>query len=188
MAGWLDLLWRETPWAGLGLALSAAAVAAVVALTRRRGADALVAGGWVLSLGLVVTMTMTPGFTWGASAPTVVSCAADSWQPISLGSLAAFDQRAANVLLLVPLGLLAVLLRSRAAAAAALVVTAAMPFVAELTQYLVPSLGRVCDSEDLVDNFTGVAAGVVVGLVVRALVRRRPVREPAPAEAVPALR
>ncbi|WP_019135256.1 VanZ family protein [Cellulomonas massiliensis] len=187
MAGWLDLLWRETPWAGVGLVLSTVAAVGVVALSRRRGADALVAGGWVLALGLVVTMTMTPGFSWRPN-PTVVACAADSWAPLSLGSLLAFDQRAANVLLLVPLGLLAVLLRPRPVAAAALAVTVAMPFVAELTQYLVPSLGRVCDSEDLVDNLTGVVVGVVLGVLLPSVRGRRAEPVAAAGQEQPALR
>lgn len=187
MAGWLDLMWNETPWAGLGLALSALAAAAVGWLARGRGVGALVAAGWVLSLGAVVTMTMTPGFSWRPT-PTVVACAADSWAPAGLANLLAFDQRAANVLLLVPLGLLSMLPRSRAVAATALAAAVAMPFVAELTQYLVPSLGRVCDSEDLVDNLTGVLVGAVVGLVVRAALRRGRVPGAVEPQAEPALR
>lgn len=42
----------------------------------------------------------------------------------------------------------------------------ALPFVIEATQLLVPSLGRACESADVVDNLTGLVLGLAAGAVV----------------------
>jgi hypothetical protein len=43
----------------------------------------------------------------------------------------------------------------------------AMPFVVELTQSFVTSLGRGCESADIIDNLTGLCLGFGVGTVLR---------------------
>lgn len=173
MPSWFDALWRQTPYTGEVLAATVVvALVAAVVLPRRLRVPALGAAAWVGSLGLVVALTLTPRTTWVEVATERV-CTFDTWAPLGLDSLLAFDQRAANAALLVPIALLSALPRDRRTVALALTASAALPVVVEALQYALPALGRVCHSEDLVDNLTGVAAGALVGLVVRGVRGRR---------------
>ncbi len=85
----------------------------------------------------------------------------------------------ANALLLVPVGVLAPLLLRARVAAGLLVLAAGFPWAVELTQYLLPWLGRECDLTDVLLNSVGLVAGVLVGLVL--VVARRALRAPRPA-------
>ncbi|MFC3686913.1 VanZ family protein [Aquipuribacter hungaricus] len=85
-------------------------------------------------------------------------------------------EEVANLLLLVPLGLLAPLLLRARAAVPLLVLGAGFPWAVELTQYLLPWLGRECDLTDVALNGLGLAAGTAAGVLlvlVRRLRRRR---------------
>lgn len=59
----------------------------------------------------------------------------------------------------------------------------ALPFALEYAQYLVPSLGRACDAQDIWDNLFGLAIGLLGGLLLgpplRAAVRGLRSRRPA---------
>ena len=176
MPGWIEASLLDNAYTAVGLVVTAV-VAVVVArpLARRAGVRAVGAAAWLVALGVVVTLTMTPGTSWAPV--TERTCSLTTWSPLEPGSLLGVDQRGANVLLLVPLGLLSALPRARRPLTMALATALALPLVAETFQYLVPGLARVCDVEDLADNLTGVAAGAVVGLVLRAWwVRRSPGR------------
>lgn len=172
MPSWFEALWHQTPYAGEVLAATVA-VALVVALTlaRRLGVPRVGAAAWVGALGMVVALTLTPR-TWAAAATARV-CTLDTWTPFGLDSVLSFDQRAANAALLVPLALLSVLPRDPRLRTWTLAVAVALPAVVEAVQWGVPQLGRVCHSEDLVDNLVGVAAGALVGLVLRAVLDLR---------------
>ncbi|MFD7640730.1 VanZ family protein [Kitasatospora sp. NPDC059795] len=78
-----------------------------------------------------------------------------------------------NLLMFVPIGLLAVLAfgRPTAAAIGVLILTGAT----ETVQGLLPGIGRACDSGDLAANAIGGLAGVLLGCAVR-LARRRRIR------------
>lgn len=174
MPGWIEASLLDNASTGVGLVVTAV-VAVLVArpLARRVGVPALGAAAWLVALGVVVTLTMTPGTSWGPV--TERTCSLTTWSLLEPSSLLGVDQRGANVLLLVPLGLLSALPRTRRTLAVALGAALALPFVAETFQYLVPALARVCDVEDLADNLTGVASGALLGLLVRAWwVRRTP--------------
>ncbi|UCN14815.1 VanZ family protein [Cellulomonas iranensis] len=165
-AVWFDTLFQQTPNAPAGLAVTVLVVAAAtLPLARRLRVPPLDVAAWLTALGVVLSLTLSPRPATAGAAPV---CALDSWSPLGVGDLLAFDQRAANVVLLVPLALLSGLVRDRRLARAALLTTAALPLLIEAVQYAVPALGRVCDSADLVDNLTGVAVGAAVGLLVRA--------------------
>lgn len=164
--GQLEAMWRATPWAPYGLAVSLLAAALVaLPLARRHGTSVAGTGLWLLLLGVVVTLTMTPGL----SRLTVRQCGLDVPGLPSPADLLAVRERGLNVWMYVPLALLAVLPRRGRTWRAALGVTAALPFVAEATQWAVPALGRQCQSQDVAGNLTGVAVGVALGLVVRGL-------------------
>lgn len=179
MPSWFEALARQTPYAGVGL-LVTAVVALVVArpLGRRLVLPAVGVAAWVAALGLVASLTLTPRSTWAAVTERV--CTLDTWTPLGLHSVLVLDQRAANAAMLVPLAVLSALPRERRRLVAALAVAAALPLVVEAVQYALPGLGRVCHSEDLVDNLAGVAAGAVVGLAVRAVLGRRARRHATP--------
>lgn len=184
MPGWIEASLLDNAYTAVGLVVTVV-VAAVVArpLARRVGVPALGAAAWLVALGVVVTLTMTPGASWAPV--TERTCSLTTWAPLEPGALLGIDQRGANVLLLVPLGLLSALPRARRTLAAALGTALAVPFVAETFQFLVPALARVCDVEDLADNLTGAVAGAVLGLVLRAWWVRRAARGEAATEPEP---
>ncbi len=163
---WSEVLWQQTPDAPAGLALTVLVVAAAsLPLARRLRVPPLDVAAWLTALGVVLSVTLTPRPVTSAADGV---CALGHWSPVGVGNLLAFDQRAANVVLLVPLALLSGLVRDRRLARAALLTTAALPLLIEAVQYAAPALGRVCDSADLLDNLTGVAVGAGIGLLVRA--------------------
>ena len=88
----------------------------------------------------------------------------------------------ANALLLAPLGLLAPLLLRPRRAVVVLVVAAGFPWAVELTQYVLPLLGRTCELTDVLLNGTGLLAGAAVGVLAALLRRglRRPRTAPGP--------
>lgn len=77
--------------------------------------------------------------------------------------------------LFVPVGLAVTLAGSRARAAATALGAAALPFTVEYAHYLIPSLGRACDAQDIWDNLFGLAIGplarLLLGQPLRAAVR-----------------
>ena len=96
-------------------------------------------------------------------------------------------EEVANALLLLPLGLLAPLLLGPRHAVPLLVAAAGFPWAVELTQYLLPWLGRECDLTDVLLNGAGLVAGATVGTGL-ALLRRwlgRAGPAPGPRRSVP---
>lgn len=180
MPTWFEALARQTPYAGVGLLVTAVVALAVARpLGRRLGLPGVGVAAWIGALGLVVSLTLTPRSTWAAVTERV--CTLDTWTPLGLHSVLALDQRAANAAMLVPLALLSALPRERRRLVATLTVAAALPLVVEVVQYVLPGLGRICHSEDLVDNLAGVAVAAVVGLAVRWVLGRRAARHAASA-------
>lgn len=95
-------------------------------------------------------------------------------------------EEVANALLLVPVGVLAPLLLRPRYAVPLLVVAAGFPWAVELTQYLLPSLGRECDLTDVFLNDLGLLVGAVVGSLLALLRRalRGPRTAPGPRQSV----
>lgn len=151
----------------LALAVTATLLAGVAAyfLVARRAsrARAVYCGLWVSST--VGPLTLT---TWGGSGVASGECA------INLSVLESFAgvQGQLNVLLFVPFGLFAVLSMGRPflSIAVGVVLVAAL----ETSQAIVPFISRLCDSDDLITNITGVFAGVVLGAVIRRFTRGAP--------------
>jgi len=169
--GWLEAVWHQAAAAGGGLTVTALAVLVLAApLARGLRVPASGAAAWLAALGIVATLTLTPRPLRRTVTERV--CTFDSWAPPELHSFLVLDQRAANVLLLVPFALLCALPRDRRLAAVGLGLATALPFLVEGLQYAVPALGRVCHAEDLVDNLLGVAGGVAVGLALRGAAAR----------------
>jgi len=157
------------PWFLPGVAISAAfALAAGGRVGRALGARRAVAMALIVSLGIVLSATLTPlrGVLDVAGVGTG-SCDLSRIGPAPLRELLELNDTSLNVLLFVPLGVsIALIPRSRRKLG---VVAAAitLPFAVEATQALVALVGRGCESADVVDNLTGLAIGLGVGIVAR---------------------
>jgi VanZ family protein len=160
------------PWFLPGVAISVVvSLAAGGRVGRALGVGRAVGAMLILSLGVIVSATLTP-LRGGLDFDTVVSGTCDlsriGFAPLS--ELLGFSDTSLNVLLFFPLGVsIAFLPRSRRTVAVILAAIA-LPFAIEATQLLVPLLARGCESADVVDNLTGLAVGAVAGIVARSLV------------------
>ena len=159
----IEVMWRATPWAPYGLvAALLVAVLAARPLARRGQTSTVGAGLWLALMGVIVTLTLTPGLS-----PMVHrQCGLVVTGPPSPAELLSLRERALNVWMYVPVALLAVLPRQRRTRVTALAAAAALPIVAEVAQWAIPALGRQCQLPDLVENLAGVAMGAAVGLAV----------------------
>ncbi len=123
----------------------------------------VVAWGLVVSLGIVLSATLTPlrgQFNFAATGGT---CDLSRMGLAPLDDLAEINDTTLNILMFIPLGIgLGLLGRSRRTAVL-IAVAVALPFVIETTQLLVPALERGCQSADVFDNLTGLAIGLVIG-------------------------
>ena len=69
-----------------------------------------------------------------------------------------------------------VVLLPRSQAVIGAVVILLLPPIIELIQYALPALGRSCQSDDLVHNWTGALVGLLVAATARGLAKARPGR------------
>lgn len=162
----IEVMWRATPWAPYWLAVTlAVAIVAARPLARRGRTSVVGAGLWVALMGVLVTLTMTPGLLPLGHHQCGLIAGWPSW-----GELFSLHERALNVWMYVPAAFLAVLPRQRRTWVTALAATAALPVVAELAQWAFPVLGRQCQLSDVTENLTGVAIGAATGLAVHLLV------------------
>ena len=174
-SGWVDL--RE--YAGLAPGLVLTLIVSVIAATRTARFLAIsVALAWALlfSVGLILSVTITPSreaLAEGLGGAGATFCDLSRIGPISLNELLRFREPSLNVLLYVPLGATVGLVTRSRRKAAVVILAVLMPFAIEATQGLLPVLGRVCESADVVDNLTGLLVGMGIGLVA-GLVARGP--------------
>ena len=146
------------------------------ALARRLGCRVPVAFLLVISLGLIAAATLTP--VYGAITDGIVSTGTcdlsrPGWAPLS--TYLHVNDTSLNVLLFVPLGISLGLIPGRTGlilAGGAMLLSAAV----ELTQMLLPVLGRSCQTRDIVDNTTGLVIGLVIGWLLAAAVGSRRLR------------
>lgn len=165
-AGYRHLL----PWFLPGTALFVG-LGLVVArpFSRLLRASPMVAWLLVVSLGIIVSATLTPlrgHFNFGAVGGT---CDFSRIGLAPLEDLGDINDTTLNIVMFVPLGIgLGLLARSRRTAgliAAAII----LPFVIEGTQLLIPALERGCESADVFDNLTGLAIGLALGTMASLL-------------------
>jgi hypothetical protein len=159
-------------------------VGAVVFLWRGRGRrrpwptlERVLLAGAVVGAS-AVTMTPTSFLDPEVFGRARRSCALTP-RAVGWDTLLADDQRLLNVLLLVPAAALGVVVATRLRRRAGLALVAgvaALPALFEAVQWAFPDLNRACDATDLLDNLTGVAAGLLVGAglaTLRWAVRRK---------------
>jgi hypothetical protein len=120
------------------------------------------------SIGVIVAATITPDLAALAGGPP--SDGVCDLRRIGLPPLAALrgiNQTSLNVLLFVPLGFAIGLLPPSRRVALVLLLVLASPFVVELTQLTVTSLGRGCQSADVIDNSLGLIVGLALASIIR---------------------
>ena len=122
--------------------------------------------GWalVVSLGIVVSATLTPSHE--AIGPGVSDIRYCDYSRIGLApieEILKLGDTGLNVLMFIPLGVAIGLLPRSGRKAAVVAAAIALPFAIEAAQRLVPLLDRACESADIVDNLTGLAIGLAVG-------------------------
>lgn len=128
---------------------------------------------WLLALSVtaIVVVTLVPlgADTWLGADPT---CLVPSLDVLGSGHLLELNDESLNVLLFVPLGFALAAIPGRRRWAG-LACAAALPWLLEATQLLVPVLGRQCQAVDLTTNLLGLGIGFAAGLVVWGLASRR---------------
>lgn len=129
-------------------------------LLRALGVSRPLAWALALSLGTIVSATLTPG----AEAPIGHGGQCDLSRIIpSIPEFLSRVEDGLNVVLFVPLGLTIGLL-SRSRRKAAIATTAfLLPFAVETIQLVVAPLHRACQSSDVTENLGGLLVGLVIG-------------------------
>jgi hypothetical protein len=159
------------PWVAPGtLAFAVVGVFASVPLARALRTLRAVAWLLVVSLALIVFATLVPLYGVFEASPTgSVGCDLSVMTPATLADFLAHDDRSKNVLLFIPLGCAIGLLPRSRRSLGLILGGIALPFAIEATQGLLPMLHRACQSNDVIDNITGLLVGLAVGAVARAV-------------------
>lgn len=155
------------PWALVGIALIAATGCAALIVLLRQGRRDL--AGWTAFSGIclvIALITLTPsGDSFDAN-----WCALEDWTPTPPTQLLSLSHDALNVWVFAFLGIAVAALPGRQFVLGA-GITLLGPLAIEWLQYLLPALGRRCQSTDLTNNWAGGVAGLAVAAAVRALKR-----------------
>lgn len=172
-ADWLNHVGSTLPWL-----LPSAAVWFVLSLVassfvgRRLGAPRSLGWALVVSLGIILSVTLTPlseAFAHGATGSRTCDLSRVFLAP--LGDYLRFYDAGGNVLMFIPLGATIALIPRSRPRTALLVGAIVLPFAIETVQLLLPVLDRACESADIVDNLVGLALGLAFGVAARALVK-----------------
>jgi len=169
---------RALPWFLPGFAISVG-----ISLTtggrvgRALGLRRVVATALVVSLGIILSATLTPqweALAFGARGPA--SCDFSRIGLASLDELRTKGDALGNILMFIPFGVAIGLLPRSRRKAAIVGFAIALPFAIETIQLLLPVLDRACESADVVDNLTGLVIGLgggsVAGWLAAAVYRR----------------
>jgi hypothetical protein len=136
-------------------------------IARRLATTRWVAFLLVASLGLIVGATLTPLLDALEGVPSDGICDTSRQGWADLATYTRINSSSLNVALFVPLGVALALLPWNRATAALVVGSLFLPIVVELTQLLLPVLGRGCQTADIVDNTTGLVLGLAAGYLAK---------------------
>ena len=170
---------RVLPWFLPGAAISVVTgLAAGGWASRAMGVRRAVAAAMIVSLGIVLSATLTPlreALQFGAVGTG--SCDFSRMGLASLDELRTRGDALGNILMFIPLGVTIALVPRSRRKAALVAFAIALPFAIETTQMLLPVLDRACESADVADNLTGLvlglAGGSVAGWLASTVYRRR---------------
>jgi hypothetical protein len=120
-----------------------------------------------VSLGLILGATLSPTTLALETGTSSGQCDFSRLGILSLSELAADFDAIVNILLFAVFGFfLGLLPRTRRNGLLVLLAFFLTVFI-ELTQLLLPALGRGCEAADMIDNTLGLVLGLLTGLVVR---------------------
>jgi VanZ family protein len=136
-------------------------------VARALGTRQIVAWLLIVSIGLVLSATLTPVSEFETSAAGVGVCDLTRIGPAPLEDLRSLNDTTLNIVLFLPLGVAVGLLQNSRRKVAIILAVAAMPFVIEGIQLVATSLHRGCESADVSDNLTGLIIGFAVGQGLR---------------------
>ena len=163
----------NVPWFWPGVAISVVlGIVAAARVSRSLAIGPAHAVALVVSIGIIIAATLTPlrdALVSGAVGSGVCDLARIGPPPIR--DLVGLTDTTLNLVLFAPLGVAIGLLPRTRRRAALLAIAFAGPFVIETIQLLAPVLDRGCQSADVVDNLTGLVAGLIIGTLWR--IRRR---------------
>lgn len=138
---------------------------------RALGMPRSLAWALVLSLGIILSATLTPlseALAYGATG--TASCDLSRVWLAPLGDYLGGREAGGNVLLFVPLGATIALIPRSRRRTAVFLGAILLPFAIETAQLLMPVLDRGCESADVVDNLAGLVLGLALGAGVGWLV------------------
>lgn len=167
----LRLILQALPWTGPAIVGGAfLGMVSMWPFARRRSLSdriglALVL--WCLTVALVVTLSPVKNDYFGV--PTA-GCDWSVWTPLDRHYWFSSGSRPPNVWLFLPAGVGVMLLDRVWRKIAGLLLLIALPPVIETVQDRYPQLKRSCSSQDVVDNWTGLALGVAVGIVLALII------------------
>ena len=162
----LDVDLRDYPglWPGLAFSIVAGIVVSGP-LGGALGTSRVIAWGLVVGFGLAIAATLTPSaeaIRFGVLGST--SCDIERLTLASLDEILLFGETGLNVILFIPLGFAVGLVPWSRVKVLLIAASVALPFVIEAIQLFVTTLGRACQSADVVDNLTGLVIGLALGM------------------------
>jgi hypothetical protein len=118
----------------------------------------------VASVIVILALTLSPS---GAlpDEGTLGVCNLAAWRPETL-ELFGIGEDTLNIALFAPLGFVLAFYPTSRTRSALIAAALGLPFAIEITQLLVTSLGRYCDSMDVADNLIGLVLGFASGAIV----------------------
>ena len=156
-------------WPGLALSIVVGYLARD-RLSQAFGVTRFVAWALVVGVGLIVAATLTPSYEalrFGAQGSGTCDFGRVTLAPMA--EILEFGDTGLNVVLFVPLGLALGLVPRSRTKTKLIIAAVALPFAIETLQLALTSLGRTCQSADVIDNLTGLVVGLVCGTVLGAI-------------------
>jgi len=156
----------SVPWFLPGIVVWApAALILTPSLARALHSNRLVVFVMLVSFGGIILAALTPtAVALSGSGVQNEVCSLERMALPPVAELTTVHDTLRNVLLFVPLGVSLGLLAKTRRAAILVALAYALPFAIEAVQLAVPSMGRGCQSADVIDNAIGLTLGLVVGL------------------------
>ena len=154
------------PAVGLSVIVS---ILSAVPLSRALRSSRLLAAMLVLSLGVIVSATLTP---LQSQVPALVdrSCDFGRLWFIPLRELSSINDSSLNIVLFIPFGLAVGLVPDGPRRVIVEFAALMLPVAIEMVQLWASPLARGCQSADVIDNLTGLAIGLAAAAVTRRLV------------------
>jgi hypothetical protein len=159
----------SVPWFLPGILVWApAALVLTPSVARALHSGRLVVFVMLVSFGGIILAALTPtAVALSGSGVPIEACSLERLGLPPMAELTTVHDTLRNVLLFVPLGISLGLLARTRRAAILVALAYVLPFAIETVQLTLPSMGRGCQSADVIDNAIGLTIGLVVGATLR---------------------